>query len=322
MQTDLGILPLKYRPKSWDEMIGNEATIKSIKSVLSRETKDIPHTVMFTGPHGTGKTSSARIFAKEVGCADMHVIEHDAGSDGGVSAARQIISSAQFCPMVEKGEKALRAFIIDESHKITEAAGSAFLKTLEEPPPHTFFLLCTTDPSKMLKTLRSRGPVFEFQTVSEEAIVARLKEICGKEGIDLSDKILCKIAESSEGHVRDAIRTLDQVIDMEDEESIMQIVSAGVGGDVNAFEICKILANPRDTAKWGKIVPILEGVNGGWEGLRISTLGYMTAIVKNPKSKPEMTDYAAAVASCFLEPLYSSDAKHKFALSCYAACKE
>lgn len=214
----------KYRPKTLDEIGGQETIVKILKNTITKN--QINHAYIFAGPRGTGKTSIAKIFAKMVNCQNLKnttpcgkcasciqennsdIIEIDAASNNGVDEIRELKNKITLVPAYGK----YKVYIIDEVHMLTTGAFNALLKTLEEPPKHIIFILATTDPHKIPETIISRCQYFNFQKISQSSIVKRLKEIATKENINIEDHALEEIARLSNGGMRDSIGLLDQAI--------------------------------------------------------------------------------------------------------------
>ncbi|MEK7131104.1 MAG: DNA polymerase III subunit gamma/tau, partial [Patescibacteria group bacterium] len=184
------------------------------------------HAYLFSGSRGTGKTSLARILAKEAGCSDIDLIEIDAASSRGIDEIRALREAVMFSPMQGK----VKVYIIDEAHMLTKEAFNALLKTLEEPPAHVIFILATTETDKMPETIISRCQNFSFRKISEEVLRKALKNIAQKEGFEIDDGTAGLIALSAEGSFRDAQGILEKIISLGDkkitEENARQLLSA------------------------------------------------------------------------------------------------
>lgn len=216
----------KYRPKKFKEIMGQDIIVKTLKnSILNHQ---MSHAYLFIGPRGTGKTSTAKIFARAVNCFNtddgdlcdecemckasndhecLDIIEIDAASNNGVDEIRNLREKVVLVP----SELKYKVYIIDEVHMLTISAFNALLKTLEEPPEHIIFILATTDPQKVPETIISRCQSFHFSRISEDSIVKNLSMICEKEKIDCDESILQQIAILSDGGMRDSLGMLDKL---------------------------------------------------------------------------------------------------------------
>lgn len=214
----------KYRSRNFDEVIGQEYVVQSVQNAL-KEGK-VGHAYLFCGPRGTGKTTMARLLARAINCENPSeapcgkcasckaamegthpdIIEINAANATGVDDIREIIEKAQLVPMMSKH----KVYIIDEVHQLSSSASSALLKILEEPPQHVIFILATTDPQKMLKTIISRCQRFDFSKVDTDKIQMHLLDIAKAEGFTLEDGAAKKIAQLADGGMRDALSILEQ----------------------------------------------------------------------------------------------------------------
>ncbi|MGA7672122.1 MAG: DNA polymerase III subunit gamma/tau [Nitrolancea sp.] len=219
----------KYRPTSFDpnELVGQEHIAKTLQNAIALDR--VAHAYLFCGPRGTGKTSTARLLAKAVNCLDpdpaarpcnhcascdainsgsaVDIIEIDAASNRGVDDIRDLREKVKYAPT----QLWVKFYIIDEAHQLTKDAFNAFLKTLEEPPPHVKFVLATTEPDKLPDTVASRCQRFDFRRIPLESAIGRLRTICDREGLEVEDEALSLIARQSTGSLRDAEGLLDQL---------------------------------------------------------------------------------------------------------------
>ncbi len=219
-------LPIKYRPKRFEEVVGQEHVTRTLQNAL--RSGRIAHAYLFAGPRGVGKTTTARLLAKGLNCEhgptpepcnkcvmcreidegrSLDVVEIDGASNRGIDEIRNLREQVKFLPT--RGR--YRVFIIDEVHMLTTEAFNALLKTLEEPPPHVVFVLATTEPRKLPETVISRTQRFDFRPLTEYQIAERLRHISDNEGIEIEDKALMAIARHAEGSLRDAVALLEQL---------------------------------------------------------------------------------------------------------------
>ncbi len=232
----------KYRPKTFDDVCGQEIVTTTLKNAIKYN--KLTHAYLFIGPRGTGKTSIAKIFAKTINCENpkdgvsceecdicklsnnnenVDIIEMDAASNNGVDEVREIKNHVTFMPTFSK----YKIYIIDEVHMLSPGAFNALLKTLEEPPKHVIFILATTEPQKVPLTIISRCQCFEFKSIPNNLIEERVRYICKQEKIKISDEAVKQIGEDSNGGLRDAIGLLDQL-------------NSYTNGNINLEDILKI----------------------------------------------------------------------------------
>lgn len=252
----------KYRPLTFDSVVGQQHIVSTLEHAITEGR--LSHAYLFCGPRGTGKTTMARILAKALLCRNAEaaraegasgcmpdgtceeceliaegnhpdVYELDAASRTGVDNVREeIINSVNFAPVRGK----YKIYIIDEVHMLTTAAFNALLKTLEEPPAHVIFVLCTTDPQKILETILSRCQRFDFHRIGNEDIERRLAYVCEQEGFDYDDEALAIVARHAKGGMRDALSTLEQLsvfgngtVNADDARSLLGEVSDQILGE-------------------------------------------------------------------------------------------
>lgn len=214
-------LALKYRPKDWDTLVEQS----SIRTILEQQlnTKTFKQAYLFVGPAGTGKTTSARIFANKINNGQGTPIEIDAASHGNVDDIREIGNQAKLKPL----DAEYKIFIIDECHCLSSAGWSAMLKLIEEPPATAIFIFCTTDVQKVPKTIMSRCQRFDFQRISQKGIVDRLLCILDKENFDGWDEAAVEyIAKLADGGMRDSLTLLDKCLAYDSFLSLENVIKA------------------------------------------------------------------------------------------------
>ena len=276
----------KYRPQTLDKLVGQEHIKKTLTSAI--ELGKIAHAFLFTGPRGTGKTSTARILAKSLNCKNgptihpcgecescrditnsvpIDVIEIDAASNRKVEDTQSILEKIQYVPVNGR----YKIYIIDEVHMLTNHAFNALLKTLEEPPENVIFILATTEVHKVLDTIKSRCQRFDFRRITTEDIVRHLRYISNEEKINISDDALFTIAKNSAGGMRDSISLLDQL-------SLLGVSKQVTSEDVNAvlgrisFDILHKLSDKIIASSPNEAIEILNDIyNSGNEPLQILT---------------------------------------------------
>ena len=229
------VLALKYRPQSFDEIIGQKETVAQLRGALKNNS--LGHALIFAGTRGCGKTTTARIVAKELNPElvdnelGMVVSEIDAASNTGVDNVREIIENIRYAT------RGHRVIILDESHMLSKSAFNALLKTLEEPPPNVTFILSTTEPHKLLPTVRSRCQFYEFKDVDTDTLIDYYSKISQKENLSLREEVIRDVAIKAEGSVRDGLTILQKYLAGEEVESnaslYFELVSALYQGDVS-----------------------------------------------------------------------------------------
>ncbi|HEY0968889.1 MAG TPA: DNA polymerase III subunit gamma/tau [Opitutaceae bacterium] len=227
MSTAYQVIARKWRPQTFTDVVGQDHVVRTLRNAIERQR--IAHAYLFVGPRGTGKTSTARIFAKALNCTNgpnadfdpadpacvsiaegshLDVIEIDGASNNGVEQVRDLRDTVQYAPAQGK----FKVYIIDEVHMLSTAAFNALLKTLEEPPAHVKFVFATTDPQKVLPTIVSRCQRFDLKPIPSALIAQRLRLISDKEKVKVTDGALSCIARMADGGMRDAQSILDQMI--------------------------------------------------------------------------------------------------------------
>jgi DNA polymerase-3 subunit gamma/tau len=254
----------KYRPQDFDEVVGQEAIVRTLKNAIT--SGQVRQAYLFAGPRGTGKTSLARILAKGLNCVQgptptpdkvcnpcvtiangtsLDVIEMDAASQRGIDDIREIRERV----VLQPAEGRYKVYILDEAHQLTDAAWNALLKLIEEPPPHLVFVFCTTDLSKVLPTVRSRCQTFVFARPRLPELVRLLRRVADGEDIQVPDQALALVSRGARGSFRDAVSTLDQLASATENEITVQSVLQLLGAveEEALFRLCDLVVD-RDTS--------------------------------------------------------------------------
>ena len=278
----------KWRPSSFSELVGQEHVATTIRQSIRQGR--VSHSYLFCGPRGSGKTTTARIVAKAVNCLDpkdgdpcnncaicqsandgrfLDIIELDAASNRGIDEIRDIRDKVNFAPV--QGQR--KVYIIDEAHMLTDAASNAFLKTLEEPPAHVIFVLCTTEVHRIPPTIISRCQRFDFRRIPSEQVHGRLAEIAESEGVTVSPEALRLIARYSSGSLRDAENLLEQVaVSYGDGVGLKQVEDLlGMGSEERSLELVNYLLMGNTSAS-------LSAINrAAWDGTDLRQLHRQTS---------------------------------------------
>lgn len=283
----------KYRPTTLEGLSGNVDLVSTLKNLLSKPKP--PHAYLLTGETGCGKTTTARIIADMLGCKGTDFKEINASDFRGIDMIREIISNAKYKPLEGK----CRMWLIDESHKLTGDAQNAMLKLLEDPPEHAYFILATTDPQKLISTVKGRCSVFNLQTLSDKDMYRLLKRITVAEKEVVEKEIFDQIIQDALGHARNAINVLEQVLSVEPEKR-MEVAKRKAEEQNEIIELCRALLK---NASWKEISEILKGLKTqDAESIRRVVLGYAQSILLSGQDNP----LCGLILEEFLENTYDS----------------
>jgi len=285
-------LHLKYRPTTFDQVYGNKQTVESLQEVLGRE--DHPHSYLFHGPTGCGKTTLGRIVANELGCAEDDYREVDSADFRGIDTIREMRKQSQFKPL----RGSCRVWLLDECHKLSNDAQNALLKALEDTPSHVYFILCTTDPQKLITTVRGRCAQYQVSLLGEKEMKKLLRKVVKNEDEQLDKQVYDQIIQDSQGLPRTALQILNQTLSVEGNKRL-DMAKQSAELESQSIELCRALVQG---AGWKKVSKILSGLKDqDPEGIRRAVLGYCQSILLK-----EENDGAAAVMEEFIEPFYNS----------------
>lgn len=244
-------LHLKYRPTSFKELVGQAKAVRVLSQFLKTDT--LPHTIIFTGGSGCGKTTTARILKSKLNCSDIDCVEINAADNRGIDMAREICRRMTLAPV--SGD--CRIWIIDEIQQATKEFQSLMLKALEDVPRHVYFFLCTTDPQKLLPTVRTRCTEIRMESLSPDDIASLLKSIAAKEGVTIGQKLIDKIVENSNGGARQAVKLYNSVIAIDDEDRQVESVEDPEERR-QAWDIVRAMLYEKP--KWGTIAKLIKEV--------------------------------------------------------------
>lgn len=286
-------LYLKYRPTDLTQIKGNSDVISTLEGMLG-DRHTLPHSFLLHGGTGCGKTTIARIIASRLECSDMDLMEVNTADFRGIDTIRELIKNSQFMPI--KGD--VKVWIVDECHKLTNDAQNALLKVLEDTPPHVYFILCTTDPQKLLPTIKGRCQQFQLKTLSETEMYSLLRRIVRDEKQELQKEIYDQIIQDSLGHPRNALQILEQVLNAPADRRL-EIARQTAERQSQTIELCRALLNK---GGWKQISTILEGLKDQEpEGIRRAVLGYCQAVLlKSDNTR------AGLIMEEFISPFYDS----------------
>lgn len=279
----------KYRPSKLDEVIGQDVVVESLKEIISKDNK-LPPCLLLTGPSGVGKTTIARCLAKAVGCIDSNIIEINAAKFTGIDDMREVTELSNFMSIGGN-----RVFIIDEVHGLSKQAFDSLLKNLEEPSKGTTWILCSTNPTKIPKSIKTRCHDYELKKVSASKIQKLLTRIAETEKFEIDKSILTYIAIKAEGSPRQAIKYLDMSRGLTPDKVKELIKETGdVDGTPEVINLARVVAKK---GTFAEALAALKGIEDANESIRIVVLSYLTKCVTGSPPNKNTTYWLQAIAA-------------------------
>lgn len=290
---------IKHRPARLQDVIGQKAIVKSLEAALKMKAR--PHTYLFTGPGGTGKTTLARIVAKSCGCDMANVIEIDAASNSGIDDMRTVTAALRYNGF---GESPNKAIIIDECQGLSKQAWDSLLKSTEEPPPHVFFFFCSTNPGKIPGPMVTRCQTYNLSPVKFDDLMDLLEAVCDAEEYDTSGDILQEVARACEGSPRQALTMLAKVHDCENLDEAATLLQTQLE-DKEVIDLCRLMMSGK--LDWPRLTSTLKEMKDTpAESIRIIIVNYLNACALGAKSDRDAMR-VLDMLECFLKPGNSSD---------------
>ena len=291
---------IKYRPNKLSEVIGHKEVVRSLEKMLKASSR--PHTFLFTGSSGIGKTTLARILASEFQCDPANIIEVDAATTNGVDDMRSLTETMRYNGF---GKQPNKMFILDECHMLSKQAWGSLLKATEEPPQHVYFVFCTTEDGKVPPTIVTRSQSFNLKSLRNDDIMDLLEFVRDNEGLGTSGGVLQLIARASGGSARQALTMLQQVSDCVDEDEAAVLLEAPMESK-EVIDLCRAMVSSNLT--WKTVQTTIKSLNetATAESTRIVMVNYLNACLLGAKSEKEVPRLLDMLSS-FSKPCNPTD---------------
>jgi len=281
----------KYRPAALDDVVGQDVAVRTLKSML--KTGEIPQAILFSGPSGCGKTTLARILASDesIGCTGIDLIEVNSSSYRGVDSVREMTRQSASCPFSKS-----RVWILDEVHKLTSDAQHAALKLLEDTPRNTYLFLCTTEPEKLIRAIRTRCTDIAVSRIPPDSVKEIVNRVSRSEEFDVGDSV-DDIVEAADGSARAALVILDRIRHLPREDWSQAIMEGRIDSE-KVIDLCRALLNKKP---WKVVAQILRGIDDDPEKVRWAVLGYAQAVLVKTSNAQ-----AFFMIQSFCEPFFNT----------------
>lgn len=289
-------LYIKYRPTAFEQMVGSEAGVKTLQGALDKSER--PKVFLLHGASGCGKTTLARIAADYIGAKDkvFSIREINASEARGIDDARTLIEQTRFVNPVREPT----VFIIDEVHRATVDWQNAMLKPLEDVPKGVYYFLCTTEPEKLLRTIKTRCISIQLESLTPERLLKLVQGVAKQEGLVLDEEVLEELAHNAGGSPRQALTLLESISTLESKDEMLEQVSIGEEAGKQTIDLCRALIGGK--ASWREVSAILRDLKGeDPEKVRRAVLGYATAVLLKRDNAQ-----VANVLDCFADSTFNS----------------
>ena len=292
-------LHVKYRPKTFKEVIGQDHVVKSLTQVLKDKAR--PHSFLFTGDSGTGKTTLARILTSEFQVDPSNIIEVDAATNNGIDVMRDIMAPLRYHGF---GDTPNKAIILDEAHMLSKQAWASLLKTVEEPPAHVFFFFCTTDAGKVPENIATRCLAYSLKLLKHDDLMDLLEWVCSKEKLNVTTDVLSMVARACNGSPRQALVQLAMVHDCESSAEVAILLESPLENK-EVIDLCRALI--KGDLTWPSLVTTLKSMSDmPAESIRIVIVNYLNSCAMGARSDKDAMK-ALDMLEAFSKPCISSD---------------
>lgn len=293
-----------HRPRKLEQILGQESAVAILQSKMA--SNKIPHYLLLSGPSGCGKTTIGRILKRFLKCGNHDFQEINCADFKGIDTVRDIRRTCNLSPI----DGPCKIFFIDEAHKLTNDAQNAFLKLLEDTPKHVYFILATTDPQKLVKTMMTRATEIKLGLLSAAALMQEVNRVAALEKIKLTEEVIEQIVEAAEGSARKALVLLDQIASVEGEEEQLKALSVSVLNKDQSIELARALFG---SASWNEVAKLLKELKDEPESIRYLVLGYARSVLL---SGGKQSERAFKIISVFEKNFYDGKAA-SLAAACY-----